>query len=120
MRSPQHGIEGALWPRQAIMLAEHLAFVGGAEESAPLQQWNNFGAEGVEHRRQQRRHDIEAVGGIVAEPILDQTSDLFRRAGGGEMAAGAGEACEQFPQRRPLAPHQAQDHFGAAARSLYG
>ena len=36
------------------------------------------------------------------------------------MAAGAGEACEQLPQRRPLAPHQAQDDLRSAACRLHG
>ena len=86
------------------MLAQRLAFVTRAEQATPLQQRNYLRGKDVEHRRQQRRHDIEAVGGIVDKPVLDQIGDLFGRAGGGEMAAGAGEACEQLPQRRPLAP----------------
>jgi hypothetical protein len=77
------------------MLAQHLARVGGAEQPAPLQQRDHLGAEHVEHRRQDRRHDVEAVGGAIAEPVLDQIGDLLRRAGGGEMAARAGEAGRQ-------------------------
>ena len=76
------------------MLAPHLAFIGGAEEAAPLQQRNDLRGEGVEHRRQQRRHDVETVGGTVKKPVLDQISNLFRGAGRGEMAAGAGETGE--------------------------
>ena len=59
-------LEGALRPGQAVVLAQRLARIGGAEQSAPLQQRDHLGAEHVEHRRQQRRHDVEAVGRAVA------------------------------------------------------
>ena len=57
-----------------------------------------------------------------AAPSVNQSSirigDLLRRAGEGEMAAGAGEVRQQLPQGRLFPPHQAQDHLGAAARRL--
>ena len=71
------------------MLAQGGAGIFGAEQPAPLQQRDQLRAEHVEHRRQQRRHDVEAVGGAVLEPVLDQIGDLLGRASGGEMAARA-------------------------------
>ena len=92
-------LEGALRPVQAVMLTQGLARIGGAEQAAPLQDRDHLRAEDVQHRRQQRRHDVEAVRRAVGEPVLDQIGNLLRRASKGEMAAGAGEVGEQLPQR---------------------
>ena len=100
------------------MVAQHRAAVFGAEEAAALQHRDNLGGERVELRRQQRRHDVEPVRGAAGEPVLDQIGDLLRRPGGDVMAARAGEIAEQLPQGRLVAPHQVDDHLGAAARRL--
>src|SRR5262249_2312833 len=109
-------LERALRPGQAVMLTQRLALIGRAEPPAPLQQRDHLRAEDVQHRRQQRRHDVEAVSRAIGEPLLDQVGDLLRRAGKGEMAASTGKTRQQLPQRWLLSSHQAQDHLGPAAR----
>src|SRR5215510_15836099 len=87
LRVLQRGLrEGALRPCKPIMLAQRLALVRCTEKSAPLQYRYHLRAEHVQHRRQQWRHDVEAVGGAVLEPVFDQIGDLLGRSGGGEMA----------------------------------
>ena len=54
-------------PRQAQILAQRGALVGGAEQAAPLQFRDHHLDEIVEPLRQHRRHDVEAVGGPADE-----------------------------------------------------
>jgi hypothetical protein len=73
------------------MLAQHRPAVLGPKQAASLQDRHHFTGEHVELRRQYRRHDVEPVGGAVGEPVLDQIGDLFRGAGGNEMATRSGQ-----------------------------
>jgi hypothetical protein len=52
-----------------------------------LQNCHDFAGEHVELRRQYRRHGVSPIG----EPVLDRSSDRFRRAGGNEMATRSGQ-----------------------------
>src|SRR5467141_2564525 len=97
---PGRIIEYARRPGQTVMLAQHCPGVFGPEQPAPLQNRDHLGAEHVELRRQQRRHDIEPVRGAVCEPILDQLGNLFRGPGGDKMPARTGQIAEQLPQCR--------------------
>jgi hypothetical protein len=63
------------------MLAQCRALIGCAEQPAALQQRDHLGAEDVEHRRQQRRHDVEPVRRAIGEPVFDQIGDLLRGRG---------------------------------------
>ena len=101
------------------MIAQHTARIGGTEQPALLQDRNHLGAEHVQHRRQQRRHDVKAVRRAIGEPVLNEIGHLLRCAREGEVAPRAGEVRQQLPQGRLLAPHQAQDDLGAAARCLH-
>ena len=56
-----------------------------------LQDRDHVVDERVEARRQQRRHDVEAVGGAVLEPLLDLVGDLLGRADDDPVPAAAGE-----------------------------
>src|SRR5262245_21315429 len=98
-------LEDALRPSQAIMLSQRLARIRRSEQSAPLQERDHLRAEYVEHLRQHWRHDVEAVRRAVSEPVLDQVSDLLRRASGSEMAARPGEIRQQLPQCWLLPSH---------------
>jgi hypothetical protein len=71
--------------------AQRLSFVPGSEQSAALQDWNDFGNEHIEHFRQDRRHQVESVSHITADPIFHEIGDLLRRALEDKMAARAGE-----------------------------
>ena len=73
------------------MVTQHRPCVLGPKQAAPLQNRHDFANEHVELRRQYRRHHVEPVGGAVGEPVLDQISDLFRGAGGNEMATRSGQ-----------------------------
>ena len=100
------------------MLAQHRALVLGAEQAAPLQQRDHLGAN--------TSSCAGSSGGMTlnpsAAPSVNQSSIRSAicsgRAGGGEMAARAGEIAEQLPQCRLVAPHQVDDDLGAAARRL--
>ena len=100
------------------MGAQGGALVRRAEQPAPLQQRHDLRDEHVEHLRQHRWHQVEAVGNAVLHPILHEIGHLLRRALESEMPPRAGELGQQLPQCRLLLTHETNDHLGAAARSL--
>lgn len=71
------------------MVAEGCAGVVGAEEASGLEDRDYLVYEDLEARREDGRHDVEAVGGACLEPVLDGVGDLFRGAGEGSVAAAA-------------------------------
>ena len=101
------------------MLAQSLALVVRAKQPALLQQRITSALKTSNCAGRSGGMMLKPSRGSLGEPILDQIGDLLRRAGGGEMAAGAGEVTEQLPQCRPAPPHQVQDNLGPAARRLY-
>ena len=52
-------------------------------------------------RRAAGRHDVEAVGGTLGEPMLDRVGDLLGGAGEGAVAAAAAEAGDELAQGQP-------------------
>jgi len=79
------------------MLAQRCPLVFGAKQPAPLQDRDDLGAENLELRRQQRRHDVEPVRRPVGKPVLDQIGDLLGRPRRDEMPPRAGEISQQLP-----------------------
>src|SRR5262245_15022977 len=77
--------ERALRPSQTIMLAQRLSGIGCTKQSTTLQQWDDLPVEGVQHRRQHRGHDVEAIRRAVGKPVFDKVGDLLGRASKREM-----------------------------------
>ena len=100
------------------MGAQGLSLIGVAEQASLLQQRHDFADEEIELVRQHRRHEIEAVGCAIPEPVLHDVGYLFGRAGDGEMSSRTGELGEQLPQGRSLSHYERNDGFGSAAGSL--
>ena len=71
--------------------------------------------EAVEHLRQHRGHQVEAVGNAFLGPVLDKVGDLLGRPFEDEVAARSCELGEQLAQRRALLADITNDDFGAAA-----
>ena len=76
---------------QAEIFAQRLAFVFGAEQAAPLQFGDHHVDEIVEPAWQERRHDVEAVAAILAEPLFHHVGDGLRRAIDDRLGARAGD-----------------------------
>src|SRR5262245_17843921 len=70
----------AHWPPQAEMLPQRTALVLAAEQPAASQLGNHQLDKVIETARQVRRHDVEAVAAVLAEPFLHMIGDLLRRA----------------------------------------
>src|SRR5262245_22427833 len=102
-------------PRQAEVRAQRFSFVFGSEQSAALQDRNDLGNEHVEHFRQDRRHQVEPISHAAADPVLHEIGHLLRRSFEHEMAARAGELCQQLAKRRAMLSDKSDDHLGAAA-----
>lgn len=63
--------------RQAEIRPQRRAFVPGAVKAAPLQLGDDFVDEIVERTRQIGRQQIEPVGGLADEPMLELVGHLF-------------------------------------------
>src|SRR4051794_26010073 len=100
------------------MLAQSLSGVFGTEQPAALQDRDHPLAERVQLCRKQRRHDIEAICRTCIEPILDQVSDLLRRACGHVMSTRTSKITQQLPQCRLVPPNQVDNHLGPASCGL--
>src|SRR5215469_315017 len=97
-RFPRGPVVLALRPVEPVMVAQHGAFVFGAEQTAALQQRDDLAGKRIELQRQERRHHIEAVGRTAVKPVDHQIGDLLGRAGGHVMAARPGQVAEQLAQ----------------------
>src|SRR5262245_10816765 len=75
---PGFGI-AARRPRQAEVLAQGAALVLRAEEAPPSQLGQYEFDEIVESAGQERRHQVEAVAAVAAEPFLHVVDDLRGR-----------------------------------------
>ena len=90
------------------MLAQGRAGVLGAEQAASLQFGHDVVDEVVEPAGQVRRHDVEAVGGALVEPVLDLVGDLLGGAGEDPVAAAAGEPLDQLADGEALPAGQVE------------
>ena len=74
-------------PRQAEMVAQRRAVVLAAEQAALLQDRHHEIDEIVEAFGEVGRHDVEAIGGALLEPVLQRVGDRLRRAAQHPVAA---------------------------------
>ena len=58
------------------MLAQRTPLIFGAEQATALQFRHDLAGEILKAGGQQRRNDVEAVGGLAGEPFLDLVGDL--------------------------------------------
>ncbi len=70
--------------------------------------------EEVEATGQPGRHDIEAVGRPLLEPLLKPVGDLLGRARHHPVTAGAREAVQRLADAGPFAVDDVQDQPEAA------
>src|SRR6202023_2537501 len=100
------------------MRAERISFVSRSEQAPFLQDRNDMLDEAVEHLRQHRGLQVEAVGNAFLDPVLNKVGDLLGRAFEDKVAARPRELGEQLAQRRVLLADISNDDLGAAARRL--
>ena len=81
------------------MTAQRLALICATENASLLKNRHDTLRKGFETIGQNVRHQIEAIGGAVFEPVLDVIGDLLRRAYDHAMPAAARQRTNQLAHR---------------------
>jgi len=105
---------------QPQMLAQRLAFVFLAEDAAPLQLRHHQVDEVHKAGGQEGRYNIETIGALFDEPLLDQVRHCLHRAHRLHMAARHAELEHQLADREVLPARQIQLLLEAALAVLAG
>ena len=87
-------------PLEPEIFAQRRALVFGAEPAALLQDRHHLLDEVGEPGRQDRRHDVEAVGRAVVEPLADRVGHLLGRPDHRAVAARRGQRQIELAQRQ--------------------
>jgi hypothetical protein len=102
---------------QAEILAERAARVLGRQQAALLQDRHHVVDEVLGRARQIREADVEAVGGLGAEPGFDVVGDLLGRAGDD---GAAGHAQRELADRQLIPAGQLQQQLAAGLAAVGG
>lgn len=102
------------------MIAQRRAFITRAEQAAPLQLGHEQARDRLEAGRQQRRHQVEAVGGVVLEPVLQDVGHVAHAADGGQVAATAGDLHRELTERQAAVVAELRQQLLAAALAAVG
>src|ERR1700727_2269668 len=84
-----------LWPLEPVVIAQRGALVLVAEQPSAAQLRDHVVDERLQVARQRRRHDVEAVGRALANPLFDRVGELLGGTGQGLVATAPAELGEQ-------------------------
>ncbi|CAB3958132.1 hypothetical protein LMG7053_05550 [Achromobacter ruhlandii] len=100
------------------MLAQGRTVVFRAEQAAAAQFRQRQLDEVIQPAGQPRRHDVEAVGAVLLEPLLQLVGHALRRADHLLVAAGPGDAQVQLADRQVVAARQIDQQLLAALAAV--
>ena len=92
--------------RHAEILAQHRPFIFRAKQAAALQFRDDQIDEVVDRAGHMRRQQVEAVGGLLDEPLLQLVGDRRGRADQGPMVFAGGRPHRDLAQRQVVAARQ--------------
>ena len=106
--------------RDAVVVAQGVAGVLGAEQAALAQDRDNFLDERLQPGRQGGRHHVEPVGRRRSRPLLHGVRYPLGRAGEGAMPAPAAEPADELADGEVVPPGQVDDELIPALGALHG